>query len=110
MRYLCGRIEHISDVAVTAASILAGIHLVRIATQVQMIAFLNLLDIWLEAHPVVGQLALCLRADQLMGQVHLVIIDSLSYHFRQPNLDLSARRRIMDTWVISHLDKRNQLI
>lgn len=28
-----------------------GIHLVRIATQVQMVAFLNLLDEWLAEHP-----------------------------------------------------------
>lgn len=30
-------------------------------------------------------------------QVRLVIIDTLSFHFRQPNLDMNSRRRAMDT-------------
>lgn len=33
------------------SDILDGIHLVRVATQVQMVAFLNLLDEWLGDHP-----------------------------------------------------------
>jgi RAD51-like protein 2 len=37
--------------SVTAKSLLNGIHIVRIATQVQMIAFLNVLDDWLNDHP-----------------------------------------------------------
>ncbi|WWC62107.1 uncharacterized protein I303_104697 [Kwoniella dejecticola CBS 10117] len=60
--------------------ILHGIHLVRIPTQTQMIAFLNTLDEWLESHP----------------KVNLVVIDTLSYHFRQPSLDMSTRRRMME--------------
>lgn len=60
--------------------VLQGIHLQRIATQAQMIAFLHALTGWLEAHP----------------KVNLVIIDTLSFHFRQPNLELRTRGRIMD--------------
>lgn len=41
----------LSDPKVNVTSILQGIHLVRVATQVQMIAFLNLLDEWLREHP-----------------------------------------------------------
>jgi RAD51-like protein 2 len=58
----------------------SGIHLVRIATQPQMVAFLHNLDDWLEQHP----------------KVHLVVIDTLSYHFRQPNLEMGSRRRAME--------------
>ncbi|GFZ43798.1 hypothetical protein JCM24511_01518 [Saitozyma sp. JCM 24511] len=61
--------------------IVEGVHLIRVATQVQMIALLQTLDDWLESHP----------------KVRLVIIDTLSFHFRQPNLDMSSRRRVMDT-------------
>ncbi|KLT45440.1 P-loop containing nucleoside triphosphate hydrolase protein [Cutaneotrichosporon oleaginosum] len=60
--------------------ILQKIHVMRVATQVQMVAVLHTLDAWLEAHPV----------------VKLLVIDTLSYHFRQPSMDLSARKRIMD--------------
>lgn len=37
---------------------LDGIHLVRIATQVQMVAFINMLDEWLEQHPMVSSLVI----------------------------------------------------
>ena len=33
---------------------LAGIHLVRVPSQVRMIAFLYTLDDWIDAHPKVG--------------------------------------------------------
>lgn len=35
-------------------AVLSGIHLVRIATQVEMIAFLHTLDEWLDSHPKVA--------------------------------------------------------
>ena len=38
------------DIDVTLRSILHRVHFMRIATQVQMIAFLNVLDDWLEHH------------------------------------------------------------
>ncbi|ORX35778.1 P-loop containing nucleoside triphosphate hydrolase protein [Kockovaella imperatae] len=60
--------------------VLSRVHLVRVITQLQMIAFINSLDSWLENHP----------------HVNLVIIDSLSYHFRQPNLDSKSRNRILE--------------
>ncbi|KAK4689989.1 DNA polymerase kappa, partial [Tremellales sp. Uapishka_1] len=66
--------------AASLESILRGIHSMRIATQVQMIAFIHTLDGWLEEHP----------------KVDLIIIDTLSYHFRQPTLDINARRRLME--------------
>lgn len=34
-------------------------------------------------------------------QVKLVIFDTLSYHFRHPGMDMSARRRMMDLQVFS---------
>ncbi|WWD03113.1 hypothetical protein V865_001160 [Kwoniella europaea PYCC6329] len=60
--------------------IIHGIHFVRIPTQTQMIAFLHTLDEWLETHP----------------KVNLIVIDTLSFHFRQPGLDMSTRRRMME--------------
>ncbi|WVF71295.1 hypothetical protein IAT40_006098 [Kwoniella sp. CBS 6097] len=60
--------------------ILRGIHFVRIHTQVQMVGFIHTLDEWLEAH----------------RKVNLIVIDTLSYHFRQPGLDMGARRRVME--------------
>lgn len=79
-----------------APQLLEGIHLVRVATQVQMVAFLNSLDEWLLEHPKVSFITtrVTCRADL---QVILILIDSLSYHFRQPNFELNARRRVMDT-------------
>jgi RAD51-like protein 2 len=74
---------------------LRGIHLVRIPTQVQMIAFLHTLDQWVEEHPNVSTPFVSSYAPS-HKQVKLVIIDTLSYHFRQPNMDMNARRRIMD--------------
>ncbi|KAL7421892.1 hypothetical protein Q5752_003664 [Cryptotrichosporon argae] len=65
---------------VSTPDILAGIHLVRIATQVQMVAFLNTLDDWLEAH----------------AKVRLVVIDTLSFHFRQPSVEVGVRKRVME--------------
>ncbi|WRT66493.1 uncharacterized protein IL334_003452 [Kwoniella shivajii] len=80
--------ERVRMAAVTATracstlprDILHGIHFVRIPTQTQMIAFLHTLDDWLEAHP----------------KVNLIVIDTLSHHFRQPGLDMGTRRRIME--------------
>ena len=68
-----------------------------------MVAFLNLLDEWLLEHPKVSSTSTrtMWRADL---QVNLVLIDSLSYHFRQPNFELNARRRVMDTSV-NHVRK-----
>nr|XP_019046461.1 hypothetical protein I302_05210 [Kwoniella bestiolae CBS 10118]OCF25391.1 hypothetical protein I302_05210 [Kwoniella bestiolae CBS 10118] len=60
--------------------IIHGIHFVRIPTQTQMIAFLHTLDEWLETHP----------------KVNLIVIDTLSFHFRQPGLDMNTRRRMME--------------
>ncbi|EAL23236.1 hypothetical protein CNBA3520 [Cryptococcus deneoformans B-3501A] len=64
-------------------SFLKGFYLVRIFSQAQMIAFIYTLSDWLESHP----------------KVNLVVIDTLSFHFRQPGLDLAARRKIMDLWI-----------
>lgn len=86
----------IADIEGPALSdILRGIHLVRIPTQVQMIAFLHILDEWIDEHPKVSFPSI-LRDARPDSQVKLVIIDTLSYHFRQPNMDMNARRRIMD--------------
>jgi RAD51-like protein 2 len=40
-----------------ASRVLQGIHLVRIPTQVQMIAFLHLLDEWVDEHPQVRSIS-----------------------------------------------------
>ncbi|ADV19572.1 DNA repair protein Rad51, putative [Cryptococcus gattii WM276] len=64
----------------TLKSFLKGFHLVRIFSQAQMISFIYGLSDWLESHPT----------------VNLVVIDTLSFHFRQPGLDLAARRKIME--------------
>ncbi|XAO22570.1 hypothetical protein I312_101343 [Cryptococcus bacillisporus CA1280] len=64
----------------TLKSFLKGFHLVRIFSQAQMIAFIYSLSDWLESHPT----------------VNLVVIDTLSFHFRQPGLDLATRRKIME--------------
>jgi len=73
---------------------LRGIHLLRISTQTQMIALLQILDDWLARHPKVGP-ALTTHSQQ----VNLIIFDTLSFHFRQPSLDLRARSRIMELQV-----------
>ncbi|BEJ16331.1 hypothetical protein CspHIS471_0509360 [Cutaneotrichosporon sp. HIS471] len=64
----------------TVEEMLGRIHVMRVATQVQMVAVLYTLDGWLESHPA----------------VKLLVIDTLSYHFRQPSLELSVRKRIME--------------
>jgi RAD51-like protein 2 len=86
-------IADLKDLAVS--DILRGIHLVRIPTQVQMIAFLHTIDDWVDEHPKVS-FSSTLQHAPSDKQVKLVIIDTLSYHFRQPNMDMNARRRIMD--------------
>ncbi|CAD6581699.1 MAG: hypothetical protein TREMPRED_003069 [Tremellales sp. Tagirdzhanova-0007] len=68
------------SIRLSPQSVISGIHIIRIATQVQMIAFLNTMDEWLNVHP----------------KVNLVIIDTLSFHFRQPNLEIRTRSRIME--------------
>ncbi|OCF60756.1 hypothetical protein L486_00396 [Kwoniella mangroviensis CBS 10435] len=70
--------------------ILHGIHFVRIPTQTQMMAFLLTLDEWLETHP----------------KVNLIVIDTLSFHFRQPGLDMSTRRRMMELLWLPHRVKQ----
>lgn len=45
-----------------------------------MIAALSTLDEWLESHP----------------RVRLFILDSLSYHFRQPTFDINMRKRVLE--------------
>lgn len=65
---------------ITVEQIVAGVHVMRVATQVQMVAVLHTLCDWVAEHPKVG----------------LVVIDTLSYHFRQPTLDLSVRKRVME--------------
>ncbi len=79
-------------------SIMRGIHLVRVATQVQMIAFLNTMDEWLDKHPEVREYILHAdtTTDIASMQVNLVVIDTLSFHFRQPTLDMKSRARIME--------------
>jgi RAD51-like protein 2 len=58
-----------------------------------MIAFLHTLDEWVDENPKVSSEYTRTLSNK---QVKLVIIDTLSYHFRQPNMDMNARRRIMD--------------
>ncbi|WVQ99572.1 hypothetical protein IAU59_006708 [Kwoniella sp. CBS 9459] len=65
---------------VSPRDVVRGIHFVRIHTQVQMIGFIHTLDEWLDGH----------------SKVNLVVIDTLSYHFRQPGLEMGARRRVME--------------
>ncbi|ODN94175.1 hypothetical protein L198_05026 [Cryptococcus wingfieldii CBS 7118] len=64
--------------------VLQGIHLLRVSTQHEMLALLHTLDEWLESHP----------------KVNLVIIDTLSFHFRQLSLDIAAKRRAMELQVL----------
>ncbi|TYJ54545.1 hypothetical protein B9479_004772 [Cryptococcus floricola] len=63
--------------------VLQGIHILRVSTQHEMLALLHTLDEWLESHP----------------KVNLVIIDTLSFHFRQLSLDIAAKRRAMELQV-----------
>ncbi|ODO09888.1 hypothetical protein I350_02110 [Cryptococcus amylolentus CBS 6273] len=65
--------------------VLQGIHLLRVSTQHEMLALLHTLDEWLESHP----------------KVNLVIVDTLSFHFRQLSLDIAAKRRAMELQVDS---------
>ncbi|RXK37093.1 hypothetical protein M231_05681 [Tremella mesenterica] len=79
------RLLHAAQAAVRASeispvSILDGIHLIRVATQVQMVALLHTLDEWLDSHPA----------------TELVVFDTLSFHFRHPGLDLGVKRRLME--------------
>ncbi|WVQ72375.1 hypothetical protein IAR50_001927 [Cryptococcus sp. DSM 104548] len=60
--------------------IIQGIHLVRVSTQIEMLGLLHTLDDWLASHP----------------KVTLVLIDTLSFHFRQLSLDIAAKRRAME--------------
>jgi hypothetical protein len=55
-----------SFAGITPSDMLDGIHIVRIATQVQMVAFVNLLDEWLTEHPSVSSNCL-MYAPQLTG-------------------------------------------
>ena len=73
---------------------LEGIHFIRVPTQAQMVALLHCLDEWLEAHPKVRPAPPCYELNLIL-QVKLVIIDTLSYHFRQPTLELNARKSIL---------------
>lgn len=75
--------------------VLEGVHFIRVPTQIQMIATLQTLDAWLEAHPQVG----VKERTSSNTQVKLVVIDTLSFHFRQPTLDLGPKKRIMDLYV-----------
>jgi hypothetical protein len=47
---------------------LQGVHLIRVATQVQMIAMLHSLDEWLEIHPKVRLIDSKAHADTSIGQ------------------------------------------
>ncbi len=72
--------------------VISGIYLMRVATQVQLIALLQTLDDWLRDHPKVEPL-LKIWANQ---QVNLVIFDTLSFHLRQPNIDMRTRSRLLE--------------
>ncbi|OCF41866.1 hypothetical protein I317_04276 [Kwoniella heveanensis CBS 569] len=72
--------EILTRTNVSPRDLTRGIHFIRIHTQVQMIGFIHTLDEWLDEHP----------------NVNLVVIDTLSYHFRQPGLEMGARRRVME--------------
>ncbi|KAI5454779.1 hypothetical protein NCC49_003663 [Naganishia albida] len=62
------------------AEVLDGIHLVRPLTQPEMIAFWHTLEDWLVAHP----------------KVKLICVDTLSFFFRNPALDLGTKKRLLD--------------
>lgn len=48
-------LEILTVIQALASTLLSGIHLVRVAAQVQMVAFVNTLDEWLVEHPKVRE-------------------------------------------------------
>ncbi|KAJ9125104.1 hypothetical protein QFC22_000057 [Naganishia vaughanmartiniae] len=64
----------------TPKQLLDGIHVIRVTTQPEMLAFWYTIDDWLRAHP----------------RVKLVAVDTLSYFFRNPAIDLGTKKRLLE--------------
>ncbi|KAJ9108727.1 hypothetical protein QFC21_000047 [Naganishia friedmannii] len=64
----------------TPKQLLDGIHVIRVTTQPEMLAFWYTIDDWLRAHP----------------RVKLIAVDTLSYFFRNPAMDLGTKKRLLE--------------
>ncbi|KAJ9127789.1 hypothetical protein QFC24_000072 [Naganishia onofrii] len=64
----------------TPEQLLDGIHVIRVTTQAEMLAFWYTIDDWLRAHP----------------RVKLIAVDTLSYFFRNPAMDLGTKKRLLE--------------
>ena len=92
---------HLTFATQDAHTILQGIHVMRIVTQAEMIAFWHTLEDWLVAHPKVRLSAttrptLISHSSSLPPQVKLICIDTLSFFFRNPSLDHPTKKRILE--------------
>jgi RAD51-like protein 2 len=65
-----------------------------------MVGFLHILDEWLELHPKVSSFPHLFAITDSHVQVKLVVMDTLSYHFRQPTLEHGSRKRVMELYVL----------
>lgn len=104
-------------VTVTPEAVLSDIHLVRVVDQVEFVAFWHTLNEWLTEHPKVSPahplsqiraphhayisspVRCSFRANGAFSgllQVNLIVIDTLSFHLRDPQIPAATKRRLID--------------